>query len=76
VSGLGIRREIASEAHRRNENTGAKEGGRIIRNLISDLIEWKIVEAWIPTYVLVTMSLHFWNQMNGSRSCSGEPHLY
>lgn len=35
---------IASESFRRNEKSGGKEGGRIIRKLISELIERRIQE--------------------------------
>ncbi|HSG73108.1 MAG TPA: hypothetical protein VLA12_22025, partial [Planctomycetaceae bacterium] len=35
---------LAYEAYRRNEKSGGKEGGRIIRKLIADLIERKILD--------------------------------
>ena len=35
---------IAQEAYRRNDKSGGKEGGRIIRKLISELIERRIQE--------------------------------
>lgn len=37
-------RALAYEAYRRNEKSGGKEGGRIIRKLISDLVERRILD--------------------------------